>query len=67
MNLMVRSWARMCGIRKQHDLYANNLVGDVKANPRDLYMYINSQKKRHPRYPPLKRGMEVRSPNREGR
>ena len=31
--------------RKQHDLYVNNLVGDVKANPRDFYMYINSQKK----------------------
>ena len=23
----------------------NNLVGDVKANPRDFYLYINSQKK----------------------
>ena len=23
----------------------NNLVGDVKANPRDFYRYINSQKK----------------------
>ena len=32
-------------VRKQHDLYANNLVGDVKANPRDFYRYINSQKK----------------------
>ena len=31
-------------------LYVNNLVGDVKANPRDFYRYINSQKKRHPRY-----------------
>ena len=28
----------------------NNLVGDVKANPSDFYRYINSQKKRHPRY-----------------
>ena len=37
-------------VRKQHDLYVNNLVGDVKANPRDFYRYINSQKKRHPRY-----------------
>ena len=37
-------------VRKQHDLYANNFVGDVKANPRDFYRYINSQKKRHPRY-----------------
>ena len=32
-------------VRKQHDLYVNNLVGDVKANPRDLNRYINSQKK----------------------
>ena len=32
-------------VRKQHDLYVNNLVGDVKANPRDFYQYINSQKK----------------------
>ena len=32
-------------IRKQHDLYVNNLVGDVKTNPRDFYRYINSQKK----------------------
>ena len=31
--------------QKQHDLYVNNLVGDVKANPRDFYRYINSQKK----------------------
>ena len=36
-------------VRKQHDLYVNNLVGDVKANLRDFYRYINSQKKRHPR------------------
>ena len=32
-------------IRKQHDLYVNDLVGDVKANPWDFYRYINSQKK----------------------
>ena len=32
-------------VRNQHDLYVNNLVGDVKANPRDFYRYINSQKK----------------------
>ena len=31
-------------IRKQHDLYVNTLVGDVKANPKDIYRYINSQK-----------------------
>ena len=39
-------------IRKQHDLYVENLIGDVKANPRDFYRYINSQKKRCPRYSP---------------
>ena len=33
-------------VRKRHDLYVNNLVGDVKANHR----YINSQKKRQSRY-----------------
>ena len=33
----------------------NNLVGDVKANPRDFYLYINSQKKDTQGIPPLKR------------
>ena len=42
-------------VRKQHDLYVNNLVGDVKANPRDFYRYINSQKKDTQGFPPLKR------------
>ena len=42
-------------VRKQHDLYMNNLVGDVKANPRDFYRYINSQKKDTQGIPPLKR------------
>ena len=37
-------------VRKQHDLYVNNLIGDVKANTRDFYRYINSQKKRQSRY-----------------
>ena len=32
-------------IRKQHDLYVNNLVGDMKANHMGFYRYINSQKK----------------------
>ena len=36
----------MDDVRKQHDLYVNNLVGDVKANPGDFYRYINSQKKK---------------------
>ena len=42
-------------IKKQHDLYVNNLVGDVKANPRDFYRYINSQKKDTQGIPPLKK------------
>ena len=42
-------------IRKQHDLYMNNLVGDVKANPRDFYRYINSQKKDTQGVPLLKK------------
>ena len=33
----------------------NNLVGDVKANPRDFYRYIYSQKKDTQGIPPLKR------------
>ena len=32
-------------VRNQHDLYLNNLIGDVKTNSRDFYRYINSQKK----------------------
>ena len=42
-------------VRKQQDLYVNNLVGDVKANPRDFYRYINSQKKDTQGIPPLNR------------
>ena len=33
-------------VKKQHDLYVSNLVGYVKANPRDFYRYINGQMKR---------------------
>ena len=33
----------------------NNLVGDVKANPRDFYRYIISQKKDTQGIPPLER------------
>ena len=33
----------------------NNLVGDVKANARDFYRFINSQKKDTQGIPPLKR------------
>ena len=42
-------------VREQHDLYVNNLVGDVQANPRDFYRYINSQKKDTQGIPPQKR------------
>ena len=41
-------------VKKQHDLYVTNLVGDIKANPRDFYRYINSQKKDTQGIPPLK-------------
>ena len=51
-------------VKKQHDLYVNNLVGDIKANPRDFYRHINSQKKDTQGIPPLKRrngsGLRVR-------
>ena len=33
----------------------NNLVGDVKAIPKDFYRYINSQKKDAQGIPPLKK------------
>ena len=42
-------------MKKQHDLYVNNLIGDIKANPRDFYRCINSQKKDTQGIPPLKR------------
>ena len=42
-------------VKKQHDLYVNNLVGDITANPRDFYRNINSQKKDTQGIPPLKR------------
>ena len=35
-------------------MYANNLVGDVKANPRDFYRNKQSEK-RYSRYSPLKK------------
>ena len=41
-------------VKKQHDLYVNNLVGDIKTNPRDFYRYINGQKKDTQGIPPLK-------------
>ena len=45
--------------REQHDLYVNNLVGDVKANPRELYRYNNSQKKTIKVFRPLKEEEEL--------
>ena len=33
-------------IKKQHDLYVNKLVGDIKVNPKDFYRYTNCQKER---------------------
>ena len=42
-------------VKKQYDLYVNNLVGDIKANPRDFCRYINGQKKDTQGIPPLKR------------
>ena len=42
-------------VKKQHDLYINNLVGDIKANPRDFYRYIKIQKIDTQGIPPLKR------------
>ena len=42
-------------VKKQHDLYVNSLVGDIKANPRDFYRYIHGQKKDTQGIPFLKR------------
>ena len=42
-------------VKKKHDLYVNNLVGDIKANPRGFYRYIHSQKKDTQGILPLKR------------
>ena len=33
------------GVLKQHDLYVNNLIGNVNANPIDFYWYFNGKKK----------------------
>ena len=42
-------------IRKQHALFVNKLVGDVKANSRDFHRSINSQRKDTQGIPPLKK------------
>ena len=41
--------------KKQRELYVHNLVGDVKAYPRDFCRYINSQKKDVQGIPTLKK------------
>ena len=41
-------------------LYVNNMVGDVKANPRDFYQCINAKNKGAQGIPPLKlEGLKV--------
>ena len=42
-------------IRKQHGLYVNSLVGDVKVNPKDFYRYIDSQEKDAEGIPPFEK------------
>ena len=42
-------------IKRQHDLYVNNLVGDIRANSRNFYSYANSQRKDSPGIPHLKK------------
>ena len=37
-------------IRKQHDLYVNNLVGDVKVNPR-VFLQVHVYKQADKSYP----------------
>ena len=51
-------------IRYEHDLYVNNLVGDVKTNPKDFYWYTNSQKKDAQGIPPLKKRIGIRESSR---
>ena len=40
-------------MKKQHNLYVNNLASDIKANPRDFYRYIKSRERQS--IPTLKR------------
>ena len=42
-------------IKKQHGLYVNKLVGDIKVKPKDFYQYTNSQRKENQGITPLKR------------
>ena len=42
----LKLWEEKLELRvEKHDLYVNNLVGDIKANPKDFYRNINSQTK----------------------
>ena len=49
---------------KQHDLYVNNLVGDVKANPRETSIRLSMVRKRHPRYSTFEKGSRSGVPSR---
>ena len=42
-------------VKKQHDLYVNNLIGDIELNPTDFYRYIYTQTKDSQGIPSLKR------------
>ena len=42
-------------IKKQHDLYVNKLVGDIKVYHKDFCRYTNSQRKDNQGISPLKR------------
>ena len=46
-------------VRKQRDLYVNNLVGDVKTNPRDFYGTSIVRKKTIKIFLPLKKEEEL--------
>ena len=45
----------MGDVKRQHDLCVNNLVVDIKANPRDFYRCISGQKNDTQGTLPLKR------------
>ena len=46
-------------VRKQHDLYVNNLVGDVKANPRETSIGTSIVRKKTPKVFHLGKGKGV--------
>ena len=47
-----------------HKLGVKNLVVDVKANPRDFYMYINGKKKDTQEFPHDNKGAKLDWPSR---